>query len=83
MSIDFVGRAVFDIDAAAVGLPSRNAGREPVVGISNAAVMLFLIFVLFGVGSRIAAQPELFDELLALVVRASRLNAFRSSSVMM
>ena len=38
------------------------------VGVCDAAVMLFLKFVLLGVGRGIAAQPELLDELLPLIV---------------
>ena len=72
MRFDFVGRAVFNIDAAAIGLPSRDTRREPVVGVGDAAIMLFAEFVFFGVRSRIAAQPELLDELLALLVGGQR-----------
>ena len=39
-----------------------------IVGVSDAAVMLFLVFVLFGIRSGIAPQPELLDELLPLLV---------------
>ena len=38
------------------------------VGIGDAAVVLFFEFVLFGIGRGVAAQPELLDELLALFV---------------
>ena len=38
------------------------------VGVGDAAVVLFLEFVLFGVGRGIAPQPELLDELLAFFV---------------
>ena len=38
------------------------------VGVGDAAVVLFLEFVFYGVGRGIAAQPELLDELLALFV---------------
>ena len=68
MRFDFVGRAVRDVDAAAIGLPAGDAGSVMLVGVSDAAVVLFLELVLYGVGSGIAAQPELLDELLALFV---------------
>ena len=80
MRFDFVGRAVYNIDAAAIGLPSRDTRREMLVGVGDAAVMLFLEFVFFGVRSGIAAQPELLDELLALLVGAQRFERLRSSS---
>ena len=46
------------------------------VGVRDAAVVLFLVFVLDGVGRGIAAQPELFDELLALLVGVQLLEGF-------
>ena len=68
MLISFIGRTVLDIDHAAVRLPARNARSKILVGVGDAAVMLFAVFVFFGVGSGIAAQPELLDELLALLI---------------
>ena len=65
---DFVGRAEGDVDAAAVGLPAGNARGVMLVGVGDAAVVLFLELVLDGVRRGVAAQPELLDELLALVV---------------
>jgi hypothetical protein len=47
------------------------------VGIGNAAVVFFLVFILRRVRSGIAAQPELLDKL------ESCLKADNSSSVMM
>ncbi len=38
------------------------------VGVGDALVVLFLIFVLFGVRSGVAALPEGFDEVVALFV---------------
>ena len=38
------------------------------VGVRDAAVMLFLVLVLDGVGRGIATEPELFDELISLFV---------------
>ena len=40
------------------------------VGVGDALIVLFFVFVLFGVGSRIAALPEGLDELVALFVVA-------------
>src|SRR5439155_23266248 len=68
MRLDLIRRAKGNVHAAAVGLPSGDAGGEMLVGISDAAVVLFFVFVLFGVGGGIAAQPELLDELVALFV---------------
>src|SRR5438552_14141192 len=68
MRIDFIGLAENDIDTAAIGLPSGNAGREMLIGVRNALVMLFLIFVRFGVRSGVAALPEGLDEIVAFFV---------------
>ena len=68
MVFDFVRRAVRDVDAAAVGLPARDARGVVLVGVGDAAVVLFLELVLDGIGRGVAAQPELLDELLALFV---------------
>ena len=73
MRLDFVGRAEGDVDAAAVGLPAGNARGEALVGVGDAAVVLFLELVLGGVRRGVAAQPELLDELLALFVRLQAL----------
>src|ERR1039457_5269781 len=37
---DFVGRAVSDVDAAAVGFPAGDARRKMLVGVGDAAIML-------------------------------------------
>ncbi len=68
MRLDFIGLAVHDVDAAAIGLPAGHAGGEMLVGVGDALVVLFLIFVLFGVGGGIAALPEGFNEVVALFV---------------
>src|SRR5258708_3194745 len=68
MRLDLVGRTMLDVNAAAIGFPSTNSRGKPFIGVRDAAVVLFLIFVLFGVGSRVAAKPELLDKLLALLV---------------
>ena len=68
MRVDLVGLAVNDVDAAAIGSPAGHARREMLFGVGNALVVLFLIFVLFGVGRGVAALPEGFDEVVALLV---------------
>ncbi len=68
MRFDLIGLAEYDVHASAIGFPARNACREMLVGVGNALVVLFLIFVLFGVGSGIAALPEGFDEIVAFFV---------------
>jgi hypothetical protein len=66
--IDFVGRAPEDIDVAAVGFPTGDAGGEAFVGIGDAAIVLFTVGVFGRVGIGIAAPPKFFDELFALFV---------------
>ena len=68
MSLDLVGFAPGDVDAATISLPARNTGSVMLVGVSNALVVLFAKFIFVGIRIGIAATPELFDETLALVV---------------
>src|SRR5215471_10446167 len=68
MGLDFVGLAEDDIDAAAIGSPAGDACCVMLIGIGDALVVLFLKFVLFGVGRGIAALPESFNEVIALFV---------------
>src|SRR5260370_2073832 len=68
MCFALMRRAVLDVDHYAIGLPAGNSRCESLICISDAAIVLFLEFVLLGVRRRIAAQPELLDELVALVV---------------
>jgi hypothetical protein len=68
MGLNLVRRTELDIHLAAVALPPWDARGEVFVGIFDAAVMLFLEFVFFGIGSGIAALPEGFDELVTLLV---------------
>src|SRR6266849_357195 len=70
VGLNFIGRAVDDIDAATIGFPTGDAGRKTLVGVGDAPVVFFLELVFFGIGSRVATEPELFDELLALIVGA-------------
>src|SRR5574341_1204913 len=46
------------------------------VGVGDALVILFAVFVDVSVGIGIAAEPELFDELFALVIGLQRLEGF-------
>ena len=68
MRFDFSRLSVKDVNAAAVRLPTRNTRREALIGVRDTGVMLFFEFVLDSIGSGVAAEPELFDELLALFV---------------
>src|SRR6266571_2678357 len=68
MALDFIRRTVGNIDAATIGLPAGNARGVMLVGVSDAAVMLFLVLVFDGIRGRIAAHPERFDKRFALVV---------------
>src|SRR5438132_183264 len=72
MRLDFIRLPVNDVDAPAVGLPTRNTRREPLVRIGNTRVMFFFEFVVYRVGRRIPAKPKLFDELLTLLIRLER-----------
>src|SRR5215510_13000654 len=69
---NLIGLAEHDIDAPAVGLPSGDAAGVMLVGVGDALVILFAVFVDVSVGVWIAAVPEPFDELLALVVSLER-----------
>ena len=66
---NLVGRTEGDVDAAAVGPPAGNARCVPLVGVGDPPVVLFPVFVLLRVGSGVSPQPELLDEVLALLVR--------------
>src|SRR5579864_1296506 len=68
MRFHFIGLAVHDVDAAAVGLPAGDACGEVLVGVRDALVVLFFVFVLFGVRRGIATLPEGLDEVVALLV---------------
>ncbi len=78
MLIALVRRAKDDINASAIGLPTGNPRCEVIVSVLNAPVVLFLELVFDRVRSGIAPQPELFDELLALLVG---LQAFESRAL--
>src|SRR6185312_12156857 len=70
MIFDLVGRSVGDVSASAIGLPSGQTGEgcEVFIGVCDAAIVLFLEFVLGSSGRGIAAQPELLDKLFALLI---------------
>ena len=68
--IDVVGLAVGDVDVAAVGLPTRLAGRKVLVGIGDAPVVFLAELVLRRIGIRVTAQPEVLDKGVALFVVA-------------
>src|SRR5712691_8127581 len=68
MRFDVVGFAVFQIDAAAIGLVSGNAGSEVLVHVSDALVIRFPVFILFGIGIGIATTPEFSDELFTFFI---------------
>ena len=65
---DLIWLAKHDVDPAPIGLPSRDTAGVLLVGIGDPLVILLAVLVDIRVGIRIAAQPELLDELLALVV---------------
>src|SRR5262245_26286318 len=69
---DLIGLAEHDVDAPAVGLPSGDAAGVMLVGVGDALVILFAVFVNVCVRIGIASVPEPFDELLALVVGLER-----------
>jgi len=70
MGVNLIRRPVDDVDAAAVSFPAGDAlvGREVLVGVSDAPVVLFLEGIFRRIRIGIAALPELLDELLALFV---------------
>src|SRR5580700_3393644 len=67
--VDLIGRAVLDVSAAAIGLPAGfGFGREAIVGIRNASVVLLLEQVLSRSRVGIAALPKLLDKVLAFFI---------------
>jgi hypothetical protein len=68
MGVNLIRRSKHDVHAAAIRLPTRHAGGKMLVGISDAAIVLFLELVFFGVGCGIAALPEGLNELVAFFV---------------
>src|SRR6185503_1168317 len=68
MRLDLVRLSKLDVDTSAISHTARLAGREVLVCISNALEEFQLEFVLFSVGIRVTAAPEVFDKLFALFV---------------
>src|SRR5581483_9343096 len=64
--LDLIRRPVHNVDAAAIGFPAGDTRSVVLVGVGDTAVVLFLELVFDRIGGRIAAKPELLDELLAL-----------------
>ena len=73
MGLNLVRLAEHDVNPSAIRLPSRNAGRKMLVRVSNTRVVIFLVFVLFGVGSGVAPLPEGLDKLVAFLIVAQLL----------
>src|SRR3954454_18096499 len=72
MRLDLICRSEGDVHAAAIGLPARDTRGEVLVRISDTAVVLFLVLVLYGVRRTITAEPKLFDELIAFFIVGER-----------
>ena len=75
MCVNFIGRTIHDVNAPAVGSPARNSRCVVLIRVRDAAIVLFLEFVFDCVGSRIASQPELLDELISFFVVAQPLES--------
>ncbi len=73
VGVNAVGLAVHDVDAPAVRLPARESRGIVLIGILDAAVVLFLVLIFRGVGRGIAPLPELFDEYVPFRVVAQLL----------
>src|SRR4051794_40588259 len=76
MVLNFVRLSIKNIDAAAIGLPSRLAGSKALVRIGNAFVVFFSEFVFNRVRRRIPTQPEVFLELFSLLRCAEAVERF-------
>ena len=76
MGINIVRLAEGNVDVAAIGLPSRLAGRKMLVGIGDAPVVLFAVLVFGRIRVGVAAQPEVLDEGVALFVVAQAHEGF-------
>src|SRR5207248_3427528 len=63
--VDLVRFAIHDVHATTISFPSRNAGCEVLVGISDTRVMLFFEFVFYRIGRGITPRPEGFNEVVA------------------
>src|SRR5258708_39924069 len=68
MTHNLVGRPTHDVEAATIGLQTGIASREVWVRVGEPPIMLFLEHVIRSTWSWIAAFPENFDEVVALLV---------------
>src|SRR5260370_12595180 len=68
MRFNFIGLTPHDVNAAAIGFPSGNAGSEAFVRVGNAAIVFFLKGVFGEIRIGVAPLPKLLDELFALFV---------------
>src|SRR5580704_14424418 len=69
MLFDLVWWAEQDVSSSTGGFPAGCCSREEMfVGVGNPAIVLLLEFILRRSRGGIAAQPELLDELFALLV---------------
>jgi hypothetical protein len=68
MRFDFIGLAERDVDTPTIRFPAGDAGRVVLVGISDALVIFFFVFVFVCIRVWIAPSPEIFDVGLALFV---------------
>lgn len=68
--VNLIRRAIEDKHVTAIGLPARGAGRCPkmLVGVRKPVVVLLLKLVFGRAGSRIATLPELFNEMVPLLI---------------
>src|ERR1700722_17646648 len=68
MGFNLVCWSKYDVGGSPLALPPGDAGGIVLVGVSDTAIMFFFEFVLFGIRGRVAALPEGFYELVALLV---------------
>src|SRR2546425_6131729 len=58
----FVRLAVQNIDMPPIGLPSGNSLLKDLCSISQASIVLFLVFIARGARGRVAPSPEFLDK---------------------
>jgi hypothetical protein len=70
MTLDFIRWTVGDVDSSTIRLPTRQSRRWPetIVRVRNSPVVLDLKLVLRSIRRWVATQPELLDEVLALLI---------------
>ena len=69
MRFFFIRLAKHDVNATAIRFPAGNTTGEIFIRVSNALVIILAVFVDVGVGIGITAEPELLNELFALIIR--------------